>query len=356
MGPFDNNLDIDSIPKLHLFFADLYSRELASPLHIFITFSQSSMEKLPELASLRERQVSFRRIGTDIYSIKIRLRKRGANGWLITKKNIWIFYFTAEESPIVGNIAYDWISGMSPFISYARIPPTDLFNLLDLLNDVTTDGITIQDYLTRSYRQDRHPYRGRKDWASQKGWTWERYDRGRLEKHLTATNSILQAVKLEFPNKDTSFSARISRNGHITFYKGQEQGYSNFYNLLIDNYIIKSTEYRNTLNHREAKITKEEDIVNPIIFHPRKPIGIPTFDLMIDAVTAEPTYMISVIHEGNPWLYLSIVDRTDGNSCELYGFEDEIQIIPLLKATPEGLAKLEDLVYEVIPGITKTQV
>jgi len=242
MQPFDNNSDIDSIPKLHLFFADSYSKQNVSPLHIFITFSQASIEKLPELASRREKFISLKQIGTDIYSVKIKLRKRGGNGWLITKKNIWLFYFKAEESSIVGNIADDWISGMSPFISYARIPPVDLFNLIDSLNDTNKNGIVVQDYLARFYKQDRNPYHGRKDWASQKGWNWERYDRTRLEKNLAATNSILQAVKLEFPNADTSFSARISRNGHITFYKGQEQGYSNFYTLLVDSYI--------TMEHR----------------------------------------------------------------------------------------------------------
>jgi hypothetical protein len=346
---------IDSIPKLHYYLTDLFSRGTTSPLHLIITFSQTTIEKLPASAGKMDRSIALDRVGENIYEIRIRMKKRGATGWLVTKDNVWLFYIKAEESSLVGSVADAWISGMNPFITHARIPPSGLFELLDSLNQVAPNGIRIDDYLARSYRLDRGNIQSSRGWASQKGWTGDKYDRRKLEKSTAATDTILYATKLVFPNEKTSFTARVSRQGHVTFYEGSEQGFSNFYTLLVDNYIEKAVWYERSLQNKQVRVTEKESIVNPIIFEARRPLGKADFDLMIEALTNEPDYMVSIVHFGNPWLNLSVVDRADGNACEIYGFEDEIQIIPQFKSTPQGLARLEDLVYGVFPSVTKIQ-
>ncbi len=355
MQVLDNNR-IDSIPKLHYYLADLFSRGTTSPLHLFVTFSQTSIERLPANAGKMDRSIELEPVGKNIYEIKLRIRKRGASGWLVTKNDIWLFYIKGEESSTVGSVADTWISGMNPFISHARIPPSGLFDLLDSLNDVVVEsGIRIQDYLARSYRLDRSVSESGKGWASQKGWPGDRYDRKKLEKMIAASDTILYAAKVDFPNEKTSFTARVSKHGHITFYEGQEQGFTNFYTRLVDTYIEKAIVYKNTLENKQVQVTEKKSTVKPIVFDSTRLLGKADFDLMIEAVTKVPDYMVSIVHFGNPWLYLTVLDRSDGNACELYGFEDEIQIVPQFKATSQGLARLEDLVYGVFPSVTKKQ-
>lgn len=354
----NGNEKIDSITKLQYYVADLFSRGSTSPLHIFVTFSQTTIEKLPTLAGRMDRSIRLEPAGDDLYEIRIRLKKRGAAGWLVTKNDVWLFYMKGEDSSIIGSVTDTWISGMNPFIVHARIPPTGVFDLLDSLDSIVKSGIIIQDYLARSYRHDRG-FETAHDWISQsqKGWTGgDKYDRKKLEKTIAVTDTTIYAAKIQFPNEETSFSARVSRKGHITFYEGEEKGFFNFYERLVDNYIRKAIEYRKSLDNKEVRIIKEKSPEpNPIIFNIKKSLLKLDFDLLIEALTAEPDYMVSVIHFGNPWLYVTVVDRADGNTCEIYGFEDEVQIIPQFKATTQGLARLEDLLYGVIPSLQKLE-
>lgn len=356
MQVVDNNR-IDSIPKLHYYLADLFSRGSTSPLHLFVTFSQTSIDKLPSNADKLDRKIKLEPLADNLYEIKIKIKKRGANGWLITKNDVWLFYIKGEESSTVGSVTDAWISGMNPFITHARIPPSSLFDILDSLDAVVKNGIILQDYLARSYRHDKD-YSADSEWTaqSQKGWTGDRYDRKKLEKSIAATDTVLYAAKIEFPNDKTSFTARVSRRGHITFYEGHEQGLSNFHTRLVDTYIEKAVEYERTLHNKEVKITQDKvAVLNPIVFDTKKSLGKLDFDLMVEALSAEPDYMVSVIHFGNPWLYMTVVDRADGSACEIYGFEDEVRLIPQFRATPQGLARLEDLLYGIIPSVTKQQ-
>jgi hypothetical protein len=355
----DNNSNhkIDSITKLQYYIADLFSRGSTSPLHIFVTFSQTSIEKLPALADRMDRSIKLESVGEDIYEIRIRLKKRGAMGWLVTKNDVWIFYVKGEESSTVGSVTDTWISGMNPFISHARLPPSGLFDLLDSLDNIVKNGIIIQDYLARSYRHDKG-FETASDWMSQsqKAWTGDKYDRKKLEKTMAVTDTALYAAKIQFPDQETSFSARVSRRGHITFYEGEEKGFFNFYERLVDNYILKAVEYRRTLDNKQVQVIEEKPLVpNQIIFSIKKPLVKLDFELLIDALTAEPDYMVSVVYVGNPWLYVTVIDRADGNTCEIYGFEDEVQVIPQFKATTQGLARLEDLLYGVIPSLQKQE-
>lgn len=344
---------IDSVPKLYMHLAGLFSRGTTSPLHIFVTFSKTSIEKLPSNADGMGRRIQVEFLGDNLYEIKLRLKKRGASGWLVTKENVWLFFIKAQESSSIGAMMEAWISGMNPFISHARIPPNGLFDLLDSLDKANGDGIRIHAFYARSYRQDK-AYDSIREGESQKGWTGAKYDRRKLERTIAASNTVLYAAKLEFPDTDTSFVARVSRRGHITFYEGQEQGFSNFYTRLIDPYVRNAVVYDATLDNKQVQIKELKSIVSPIIFEPARTLGKSDFDDMIDAVTREPDFMVSVVHFGNPWLYLTVVDRADGSACEIYGFEDEIQIIPQFKATSTALARFEDIIYGVFPSVTKT--
>ena len=51
--------------------------------------------------------------------------------------------------------------------------------------------------------------------------------------------------------------------------------------------------------------------------------------------------------------YLTIQSRADGSCCEIFVFDDEIQIIPMLKATSYFLAEIENLIYECFPTVKK---
>lgn len=352
MSVLENDVKIDSILKLHYYLADMYQGSQIPPLHMFVTFSRTTIEELPYAASKKERWIEVTPAGKDLYDIKIRVRKRGASGWLVTKDDVWLFYIRSQESSEAGTVAETWIAGMNPFISQARIPPSDLFDLLDSLDEIARDGIIIDAHLARS-RRDKLFGRD-KEWSSQKGWPSEKYDRKKLENRIAATESILFAVKVAFPSDTSSFLVNVSRHGHITFYKAGEQGFTNFYNNVVDAYILRAVRYRGTLTNREVKVTPRENIINPIVFDPKESLGIPDFDVLIDAFLTEPDYMISVKHKGNPWLYLTVIDRSDGSTCEIFGFENEIRLIPQFRATSDGLSRLENMVYEVFPNITKT--
>lgn len=344
-----NEPKLRNIQSLHYFLDNLYYESHSPPLHLFITTSKVSVENLEYYALKNSRSSTVVKISENFYEIELYNKKRGGKGWLETKGNLWFFYIHSNEGSAVGDVVESWIRGMFPFIAFSRITPSGIFDILDVLNQAADNQLEIQDYFSRRYM-------GKNYWASQKDWERRIYNRHHLEKRLLDNKNIMDSVKINFKNSEESFTATIAKNGHITYYEGGKSGFSNFYRLLVESYIGKALDHIKSLENRQAQISKTaNNKVFPIRFYPvgEETFTIDQFEKMIRAASDQSDYAVSVIHKGNPWLYLSIQDQSDGSSCDLYGFDERIEIVPLLKATPESLSRMEDLVYEVFTTVKK---
>jgi len=87
--------------------------------------------------------------------------------------------------------------------------------------------------------------------------------------------------------------------------------------------------------------------ISPIFLDPVKKLT--ETDLKSLSLHLGGNYSTAVLHGGNPWLLLNVLDRGDGSSFDVYGYPSEIQIVPFNKASPESLMKLFYTISEFLP-------
>jgi hypothetical protein len=336
-------MEIHSPSQLNEYLDNEFSISGRRPIHIIICFSKIKPTQLPGVAQLAERTASVEQVGDNLFQIKLFLKKRGASGWLVTKGEIWTFYVESITSPVdAGNILETWISGLFPTLVFARVESTQLLNLLDSLDQIPDAKLGLQDYLLKSFPGG----------LSSKSWVaGQPYRRADLEKITSVEKKVLHAVHFQMISKDLNFEARISRLGHLVYYGGTKRGFDNFYRLVMDSIITESLRHRDRLTEKEKRIVNDEVKLYPITYDVgRKALSPkPDFEKLEDAMSSGSGYYMSLLSGGNPWMYLHVIDRGDGSVYDLYAFEHRLELVPLEKATPESLAKINALIEEVIP-------
>jgi hypothetical protein len=336
-------LEIHTANQLNQFFDSEFSISGRRPLHIISCFSKIKPIQLPGVAQLAERTASVDQVGENLFQIKLFLKKRGANGWLVTKGEIWRFYVDSMTSPVeAGNILESWISGLFPTLVFARVESSQLLDLMDALNEIPDAKLGLQDYLLKSFPGG----------FSSKSWVaGQPYKRTDLERITAVEKKVLHAIHFEMYSKDLSFEARISRLGHLVYYRGSKRGFDSFYRLIMDTMITGALKHRERLSEKEKRIVNDEVKLSPIAYEiGRKGLSPkPDFEKFETAFSTGSGYYMSLLSEGNPWMYLHVIDRGDGSVYDLYVFERRLELVPLEKATPESLAKINALIEEVVP-------
>ena len=258
----------------------------------------------------------------------------------------------SHEGLDIGKISEDWVEGMFPYLSSSRIAPINIYDILDSLSNLPKGTLFLNDYHSRG-----PPTENTEDgrWGSQKNWDRQKYDRKKLDESISADGKVLDSVRIEMSDSEDSFKATMSKNGHLTYYAGGKKGFTTFYRLLLETYISKSIEHHKSLEMKEATISPiRENVIHPIEFQSSGGLFTVTqFDQIIAALKQQSEYNVAVLHKGNPWLSMSVVDRSDGSSVQIFGFDKKVKIIPMIRASPESLARIEDLIYEVFTSARK---
>lgn len=335
-------MSIKSIDQLHYYLGSDFTRRNRPHLHVMLCFSKISPDDLENIASSVGRTASVERVGDDLYQVKMMLETRGVEGWLITKGEIWRFYIDSLVSPSeAGDVAEKWLKPLFPLLVFARVESEQLLDVLDSLIETNGVNLGLQDYLLKTFPEG----------FTSKNWVQgQPYRRNELERKIYHERKLLHAIHFTISSNSSSFEARVSRLGHLVYYGGSEEGFTHFYRILIDLMINAAISHRDRLKGREKKVIGDTIELSPIVYQIRRSLTPKEdFSRIKTAVSTKNGYYMSLLSSGNPWLYLHIIDRGDGSTYDLYGFEHKIEVIPLDKASPESLAKLGSLIEEVVP-------
>lgn len=336
-------MEIRTSSDLYSFLDAEYALSEQRPLHIIVCFSRIKPQQLPGVAQQAERSARVNQIGENLYEVKLHLKKRGVSGWLVVKGPIWQFYLDSVNSHAEsGNILESWISGMFPSLAFGRVESVQLLDILDSLDSVEGAKLGLADYLLKSFPGG----------YSSKNWVrGDPYRRKELERIVSFANKVLHAIHFELFSDDVSFEARFSRFGHLVYYGGSKRGFESFYRLVVDSMISAAIMHRDRLSEKEKRVVGENVKVSPIVYHLDKKTLSPRndFERIQEAMSTGSGYYSSLLSSGNPWLYLHLIDRGDGSIYDLYAFEKRLELVPLDKATPESLSKLNALIEETVP-------
>lgn len=323
---------------LHLLndFDTQFKDRFATPLYIFHILSVVEPHELPHVSIQAGVDMYLEPIGRDVYKINLYLRKRFSKGYIHFQDGILTFFIQSDGASHTSfKVSNRWLNNLYPQLSHLFLRPSQLLDLLDDLDRIEQEHrLVILDY--RVIEQGRTRPTGKR-WRR-----GESYNRKTIEKVIERDKAILDSIHFEFFAGKTNFNAKVDRKGRFVFYSGI---FSDFYRLLIMPSLESGLENKKYFSDRERKIIGEEIVIRPI----RLTGKFKKKDFMELRNRLQREYSVSVLHSGNPWLFAQVLDYSDGSSFDVYGYEDEIRILPFSKASPQSLTRFYSIVSEALP-------
>jgi hypothetical protein len=286
------------------------SRE-ARPLHIFSVFPKISVEDIHYIARQAGVGASVKRWDREVFYLRIvsAYKRQRAVGYLIDHKNFWNILIRTVESPTVaGNVARLWLKRMYPAVCRAYIKSDDLLNILDDLSKIEDSKLELRGYVLRAYDSPETM----KKWPRGKPYSREEMERV-IERETPP--KLLEAINFTFQVKETYFSLRMETDGHFVFYEGGPHCFSNFQRLVLSRFNEVTLINHKFFSNRERRIVEGEAKISPITLTPIKELT--KTDLESLSLHLGMNYSTAVLHRGNPWLLLNIIDRGDGSSFDI---------------------------------------
>jgi hypothetical protein len=330
-----------ALTKLFFELDAFHSSKAARPLHVFSVFPRIDVEEIPDIARKAGVGATIERVGEEVYKLGITsARKRQhAYGNLINHGKYWNILVKTVESPIVaGNVAKQWLKKMYPVISRSYIKPQDLLDVMDDLIKIKKSKLETRGLILRAHDSPETT----KKWPRGKP-----YSREKIERIIKSENQLLEGISFTFLIEETHFSVRIQANGHFVFYEGGQYCFSNFQRLVLSRYDEIAMKNHKFFSNRERRIIDDKANISKIVLDPIKKMTKPDFENL--STHLGTNYSTIVLHSGNPWLMLDVIDREDGSVFDIHGHSSEIQIIPFNRASPESLMKLVHNIYELFP-------
>jgi hypothetical protein len=334
-------MQMGALTKLFFELDAFHSSKAARPLHVFSVFPRIGVEEIPSTARKAGVSATIEKIGEEVYKLGMTsARKRQhAHGYLIDHGKYWNILVKTIESPIVaGNVAKRWLKRMYPVISRSYIKPQDLLSIMDELVKIEKSRLEMKGFILRAHDRPETT----KKWPRGKP-----YSRKEIERVIKSENQLLEGISFTFQVEETYFSIRIQANGHSVFYEGGQYCFSNFQRLVLSRYNEVAMKNHKFFSNRERRVIDGKANISKIVLDPIKKMTKPDFESLSSHLSIN--YSTIVLHSGNPWLMLDVIDREDGSVFDIYGHSSEIQIIPFNRASPESLMKLVHNIYELFP-------
>lgn len=334
-------MEVGALTKLFFKLDGFHSSREARPLHIFSVFPKIDVEDLPNVARNAGVDATIENIGKRLYKLRIisARKRRHAYGYLIDHEKLWNILIETIESPtIAGNVAERWLKRMYPAICRSYIKSTDLLNIIDDLSKIENSKVEMRSYILRAHDSPETI----KNWKKDKP-----YSRNDIELNVKREKKLLEALNFIFHVEQTYFHVRIQTNGHSVFYKGGRYCFSNFQRLTLSKFNEIALINHEFFSGRERRIVDGEAKISRIILEPERRLRKIDFESLSSHLRER--YSTAVLHSGNPWLLMNILDRGDGSSFDLYGYPSNIQVVPFNRASPESLMRLIYAIYELFP-------
>jgi len=313
----------------------------ARPLHIFSVFPKIVIDDLSRFAHEAGVDAILENKGERIHEFEIvSARKRQHEyGYLIDHAKIWNILIRTVESPTVaGNVVERWLERMYPVVCRSYMSSNDLLTVIDDLSKIKDSKLEMRSYVLRAH--DSHETV--KKWKSDKP-----YSRDEIERSVKREGQLLEAVNFLFHVEHTFFHTRIQTDGHFVFYKGGQYCFSNFQRLVLSKFNEIALTNHKFFSNRERRVVDGKAEVSRIILDPARNLGKTDFERLSSHLSTK--YSTAILHGGNPWLLLNLMDRGDGSSYDLHGYPSEIQVIPFNRGSPESLMRLIYAIYELFP-------
>ena len=299
-------------------------------------FLNCAPEELPQLAKGRDCVADVERILRDVFSIDVGLKTRHLDGYLINNEGYWmIVLFPLMDDVGAMDLVTRWSHHMFPRVAPSYITYLQMIDVVESLGSVEGSTTVIKEYFSRSLEGE----------GTIKRWPKHVvFSRESVKKQARKDGAIVDQLKFLFFTKDVKFEAKLSRRGPITFYEGT---FSEFQRLVIAGIVGWARKNLDRLHARKREFVGKTVEVRPVKIPTEASLTKDDMDRLRKGV--EEHYMTAVLYGRNPWLMLSLIDKSDGSTLDLQAYQNEIIIAPVLRVSAESLGKLYSILEEALP-------
>lgn len=307
-----------------------------SPTIAMPVFLNCAPEELPQLAQGRDCIAEVESILPDIFSLDIGLKTRHLNGYLLNSDDYWtVLLFPKRIDVGATDIVSRWSHHMFPRVAPSYVTYLQMIDVVESLGTIENSMIVIKEYFSRSMGGE----------GTIKRWPKNvPFSKESVRRQAKRDGAIVDQLKFLFHTDDVKFEAKLSRKGPITFYEGT---FSEFQRLVMPGIVKWARLNLERLHARKREFVGSQVSVQPVKIPTEASLTKEDMDRL--RIGIEEHYMTAVLYGGNPWLMLSLIDKSDGSTLDLQAYHDEIVIAPVLHVSAESLARLYSILEEVLP-------
>jgi hypothetical protein len=325
-----------TIPEFHYYLDSSLSKPDNVPVIVMPMFLNCPPEEISTIASGRKISCAVEFLTEDIFKFRIGLRKRSAKGFLVNYDSYWCgFLIPNQRDNTATEVASRWMQDMFPIITPSYVTSRQMLDLVENLSLVEKSSTVLLDYVARSAKEG----------ETTKRWKSGKFSKERVMKQARNDDSLVDALRIDFSTPNFSSKFKLNRRGLLTIYEGS---FSEVHRLLISGLVLKARANLTKMANRKRVFQDGETMVDPLRIKPEVDLTNADMKQLEDALSEH--YMTAVLYGGNPWLLISLLDKSDGSALDLQAYHDEIIITPVTRVSAASLTRLYSVLEEVLPS------
>ena len=304
---------------------------------VVIGISDCPFERLAKDANELGIQLDFQKVleedGCTLWRCASSRRVRGliiTGSFFVLQKDISLHFITGERNIFLRNVLLFLIKNLFPDILRAYVTSEELYNLLEEFSfqeeiDLRYNEFVYKKMFGEAFTDRRHERR--MDPSKYRGFQ-DAFKKAREQ------GGWLDRIRV-FGGK---YTFTVSRSGILRFYEGN---FNEYYRYFVSRFVeISSAKWKvfDKRARRDSPLKEARPLLvefDSNVFE--DPIVKKQF---LQTINKYPNCAYSVIHGGNPHVYVSVLDRIDNSSFTIktYG-SNSLMLVPQIRATKAALVR-----------------
>jgi len=320
------------IPPLFEYLRRRYTREVNIPsLNIGIGVGERSLLDgyFKRVLAYRGLHYKIREIGFNLYHVEI--GKKLVLPFYVVKSNEPYYLFMSDNNKSK-SVFKTFIRNAKPYFEYPIFFQEDLFDVLDLF--VRKYGsLTFVEGTLKSKKK------------TQREWEKERFEYNRNTLKGIASNVRGRWTSIVVLSEKLNMKFRLYEDGWITLYYGD---FEILYNTIVKRLLNKADTRIKMFNEVEQYASRDFGF-KYLVLKNYEPFDMKTINKIKNDISKK--YVSSIIHSGNPYLHMELLDRRDYSAISLFASKNKIRIIPIKSVSSASLVELTSILLGIVPTL-----
>jgi len=318
---------------------DTYSNRLARhalTIGTAMTRIEPTSERIKRVLEFRKLTFSIKEISNFLYHVKIGkelilpyyIIKDGKS-----KDNTRTFYLFLSDNNRARSVLHTFFKNSKPYFETSILTQEDMFEIIENFRENYSPNLLFVDGTLKIPGETRR--------------TWRReaipYDPNYLRKIAENENGRWSSIVIRTSDKRIRF--RLYEEGIVTLYYGS---FTTIWDFIVKPLLRKIDERAQIFKEVEMSAPKDEGLKVLKLWYSEE-LTKNILNAIRDKLSQR--YLTSILHSGNPYLHLEIIDREDFSNLTVFASGNEIEIIPGRSVTVSTLVELVSLILDILPPL-----